>query len=402
MMFRSIRHSLFAALAGFTVLICLCYTALALVIAYVTEDMLVDRLLQREAGALSAQYRLHGKLKPPASDWITVYHQAATLPAPVRAQVAAGRQRGEIFTGTGQHYHLRTLDLGLAGAAPQRVYLLADAAPLLVVSTLIREVGGLVLALALGLIALALLLAWLLARRLVQPLQRLADEVRTLAPDHAIVFSAQGRNDEIGYLADKLGATLAELQAALSREQAFTRDVSHELRTPLTVLRNALGPAPHDVAQLRASVDAISATVELLFALARAGHIGSEVFDLRACIEESLLQLIGTQARADDWLVIDLPDHLDVSGHRHLTMLLLNNCFSNALFHGGADCRLRVDLQQGTLGLANTTDDGKPGAIQGFQHGHNLLVRIAAAMDWQLTFHQHAGMYRVEIVPRMA
>ena len=34
-MARSIRSSLFAALAGFTVLICLCYTGLAVVIAYV-------------------------------------------------------------------------------------------------------------------------------------------------------------------------------------------------------------------------------------------------------------------------------------------------------------------------------------------------------------------------------
>jgi len=48
-MSRSIRRQLFAALAGFTVLLCLCYTGLALVIAYVTEDMLVQRLLEREA-----------------------------------------------------------------------------------------------------------------------------------------------------------------------------------------------------------------------------------------------------------------------------------------------------------------------------------------------------------------
>ena len=58
-MSKSIRQRLFAALAGFTVLLCLCYTGLALVIAYVTEDMLVQRLLEREAAVVSQHLRQH-------------------------------------------------------------------------------------------------------------------------------------------------------------------------------------------------------------------------------------------------------------------------------------------------------------------------------------------------------
>lgn len=134
-MFSSIRHGLFAALAGFTMLICLCYTGLALVISYVTEDMLVDRLLQREAATISAHFRLHGEVKTPGDELIRVYRSVAALPPVVRAQVAAGHERAEISTDSGPHYHLRTLDLP-AEPAPQRVYLLADVGPLLVVSTL--------------------------------------------------------------------------------------------------------------------------------------------------------------------------------------------------------------------------------------------------------------------------
>jgi len=303
-MFRSIRHKLFAALAGFTVLICVCYTGLALVISYVTEDMLVDRLLEREAAAMSAHFRLHGEVQPSGNDLIRAYRSIEALPAVVRAQVAAGRQRAEVFTDTGQHYHLRTLDLA-AGAGPQRVqrrhlvYLLADVAPILVVSKLVGDVGGVLACVALGLIGLALLLAWLLSRRLVSPLQVLADEVRRLKPGDPIGFSATERRDEIGYLAEKLGVTLAELQSALVREHAFTRDVSHELRTPLTVMKNTLGQAAarplgrQDVAQLQGGLDEIAQTIDVLFALARAEHIGSDVFDLRGCIEDSLLRLLG-------------------------------------------------------------------------------------------------------------
>ena len=96
-MFRSIRHGLFAALAGFTVLLCVGYTGLALIISYVTEDMLVDRLLEREATAVTAQFRSGGDIQSTGNDLIHVYRDAGALPPVVRAQVTAGREHGEIL-----------------------------------------------------------------------------------------------------------------------------------------------------------------------------------------------------------------------------------------------------------------------------------------------------------------
>lgn len=402
-MFKSIRHGLFAALAGFTVLICVCYTGLALVISYVTEDMLVDRLLEREAAAMTAHFRLHGKLAQPRLDLVAAYRNIGDLPPVVGKQVAAGRERGEVFTETGQHYHLRTLDLD-AGARRERLYLLADVAPLLVVSTLVQDVGGVLLFFALGLTGLALLLAYLLSRRLVAPLQVLADEVRRLQPGDAVGFSARHRPDEIGFLADRLGVTLAELHAALGREAAFTRDVGHELRTPLTVMKNVLGQAgtralgQEDALQLQAGLGDIANTVDVLFALARAEHIGAEDFDLRACIEDALLRLLDGGWDSEG-LELDLPDRLAVRGNRHLSTLLVNNCLGNALFHGGPGLRLQLSYVQGVLTIANTVDPARPGATQGFLHGQNLVRRIAEAMGWELRFHAGATLYRVEILP---
>ena len=280
-MSKSIRQRLFAALAGFTVLLCLCYTGLALVIAYVTEDMLVQRLLEREAAVVSQRLRQHGELTPSGSDLIKTYASYHDLPQVVREQVPPSAPRGEVFTTTGQHYHVLALDLVAAGQ-PQRSYLLADVAPVLVVQRLAQEVGGVVLGVALALIALALLLAYWLARRLVLPLQRLAQEARQLAPGSAVHFSERDRPDEIGFLARRLETTFAELQAVLQREQAFARDVSHELRTPLTLMHNTLALAEaqplggQEQAQLRQSTDEMRATIDVLFALARAEQLPGE------------------------------------------------------------------------------------------------------------------------------
>ncbi|SDR74399.1 sensor histidine kinase [Pseudomonas oryzae] len=88
---------------------------------------------------------------------------------------------------------------------------------------------------------LAALLGWLLARRVMSPVIRLARQVRhrdqllalapPLAPDYV--------PDEVGQLAAAFDATLSQLRQALNREQLFTSDVSHELRTPLMVLASS-------------------------------------------------------------------------------------------------------------------------------------------------------------------
>ncbi|MPQ55629.1 HAMP domain-containing sensor histidine kinase [Duganella sp. FT27W] len=416
-MFRSIRHGLFAALAGFTVLICVGYTGLALVISYVTEDMLVDRLLAREADGIALHFRQHGEIKPPDLTLIRVYRSVADLPPEVEGAVMAGFQRAEIATDTGPHYHLRTLDLRTTNGG-QRLYLVADVAPLLVVAKLFQEVGGLLTAVALGLLALALLLAYLLSRRLVAPLQVLAQEVRaaTVAePGTAVRFSASDRRDEIGYLADRLGATIGDLHAALQRETDFTRDIGHELRTPLTVMQNvlsrsggagaganagasaAIGSA--DAEQLREGVSEMRATVDVLFALARAEHIAAETFDLRALIEERLLRLIEDEGWDAAGLVLALPERLPATGNRHLCSLLLDNCLRNAVFHGGAGCRLQLAFADGALAIINTVAPQQPASTHGFRHGQHLLLRIAAAMRWQIAFDAMDDGYRVTITP---
>ncbi|MCK1791374.1 sensor histidine kinase [Pseudomonas violetae] len=90
-------------------------------------------------------------------------------------------------------------------------------------------------------LALAVFLGWVLARKVMAPVVRLARQVRhrdqllgmapPLAPDYAA--------DEVGELAVAFDATLGRLRKALTRERLFTSDVSHELRTPLMVLASS-------------------------------------------------------------------------------------------------------------------------------------------------------------------
>lgn len=92
---------------------------------------------------------------------------------------------------------------------------------------------------------LSIIGAWglgrLMARKIMQPVSRLAQQVRhrdqllPLAPPLAPEYA----NDEIGHLAAAFDSTLSKLRNSLEREKLFTSDVSHELRTPLMIIASS-------------------------------------------------------------------------------------------------------------------------------------------------------------------
>ncbi|MFT5782510.1 MAG: signal transduction histidine kinase [Pseudomonas sp.] len=153
-------------------------------------------------------------------------------------------------------------------------------------------------------IGLAMLLGWLLARKVIEPVVRLAQQVRhrdqllafppALAPDYA--------EDEVGQLAAAFDDTLGLLRHALKREQLFTSDVSHELRTPLMVLASSCellqenpsldARAQTQVQRIARATDGMRELVQTFMLLAREPQPESELSNQRslASIADELVQ----------------------------------------------------------------------------------------------------------------
>ncbi|NLT36334.1 MAG: HAMP domain-containing protein [Gaiellales bacterium] len=103
---------------------------------------------------------------------------------------------------------------------------------------------------ALGVMALlSLVMGWLLAGRMLRPLQDITSTARRLSASTLKErIAMQGPADELKELSDTFDAMLGRLESAFTAQKEFVANASHELRTPLTIIRTELDVTTSDPA----------------------------------------------------------------------------------------------------------------------------------------------------------
>jgi len=149
---------------------------------------------------------------------------------------------------------------------------------------LLRERQNFLWALA-TLTPLGLILAggggWLLARRVLRPVDQMTQAARRIGAERlAERLEGAEADDELGRLAHTLNEMLARLEAGFAQVRRFSADASHELRTPLTILkgeievalRSAREPAEYErvLASALEEVERMARLVDDLLMLSRA------------------------------------------------------------------------------------------------------------------------------------
>lgn len=97
------------------------------------------------------------------------------------------------------------------------------------------------------LLVVGLVGGWLLAGRMLAPLNRITAATRKAGNgslSHRI--GLPGRNDEFAELADAFDGMLARLEVHVAEQQRFAANASHELRTPLAITQTLLEVARRD------------------------------------------------------------------------------------------------------------------------------------------------------------
>ena len=420
----SLHRRWMLALALFTGVVTALFGLFAMVFVYTVEDRFLERLLRQEAVAQKAHRLEHGRWGRTGADFIVLHESAASLPAEVAQVLAQEPKRREVAGQGGRHYHLHALD------QPDRApWLVAEVSQQLIVRPMRTQLLTWLAGWGLLMVALALALAWALARRISAPLETLARRVAAASPGQHPASVAQGLgNNEVGAVARAFDALLARTHDFIAREQAFTRDASHELRTPLAVLllgierlqadaalapaaqstltpaaQSTLTPAAQStLATLHASTLWMQQTVSTLLTLSREGESAPGKTHEPVAVLPLLEQWVMAHA---DWLdrqTLSLDVQLDRQARLRLPapvlQLVLASLLGNAFAHGRAGGQVRVDFDGQALCIANPDAD-VPQAGHGF--GLGIVQRLLDAAGGRLELEQHAGTTRARVLARV-
>ena len=268
------------------------------------------------------------------------------------------------------------------------------------------------LGIALAIVAiLSLGLGWLLAGRLLRPLQTITKAARAIsAKSLHRRLALGGPRDELREVGDTFDELLERLECSFEAQRQFVANASHELRTPLTLERAVVEVAladPHASNEtLRATCERVLAIgeqqermIDALLALARSerGLQRDDPFDLSRLAHEAIAACNPEIASRGLRLESDLCE-ARTSGDASLAERLIANLIDNAARYNAGEGWVRVTTAttkgQAILTVSNSGPVVPDGDIERLFHpfqrmgaarashgdGHGLGLSIVSAI----------------------
>ncbi|KAA8554145.1 ATP-binding protein [Pseudomonas marginalis] len=204
---------------------------------------------------------------------------------------------------------------------------------------------------------LAMLIAWWIARTLLEPVKRVAAATHRLAGGDYSSRVAVASHDEVGQLARDFNQLAYTLERNEKMRREFMADVSHELRTPLSVLRGELEAIedgvrsldPNTMKSLLGEVGMLSKLVDDLYELSLA-DIGALTYRKAPCmlndvLENSLAMYRERFAARQLQLDLELPrEPMELLADASRLQQLFSNLLENSLRYTDVNGRLRLSV----------------------------------------------------------
>ena len=195
----------------------------------------------------------------------------------------------------------------------------------------------------------ALLLAWALARRVLDPVRLLATTTRSITEtDLTRRITVRGA-DEVSQLAGNFNEMLDRLETAFRAQRQFVDDAGHELRTPITIVRGHLELLEDDPQQRQETIalvtdelDRMSRIVNDLLVLARSQQ--PEFLDLDLVEVAEVTEQVHAKATAlgdRGWQIERVGHGHILADHQRLTQAIMQLA-QNAVDHTGSGERIWI------------------------------------------------------------
>ncbi len=198
---------------------------------------------------------------------------------------------------------------------------------------------------------LSILTSIILARRIVQPLQKLAAAARHVGAGTTPEKLPEEGVQELAELAHTFNTMAQQVQALLANRTTLLAGISHDLRTPLARMRIAVemlseDAAPKQVARMRQDIDEMNRLIGEFLAFSR----GLEKETPQETDVRELMQTLTDNVRAENAAILlqDCPACICKVGQMALRRIV-SNLLSNAMRYGegkeiGLACRCDDDV----------------------------------------------------------
>jgi two-component system OmpR family sensor kinase len=257
-------------------------------------------------------------------------------------------------------------------------------------------------------------IAWHIAGKELQPLERMTQAARQISPLNLNArFPVSGRGDDLDQLSITLNTTIARLQSSFQRMSEFLRNLSHEIRQPLTVMRAEAEQALRSGSSDESVKEMLSSQLEHVQFLARTVSDLMELAQSDAdevtlhCQTEDLSELV--QAAFDGMRLKAAEQNIHLSGTVQQNMVgqfdagqiwrLLLNLLDNAIKYNHPNGRVDVNLSAHEGMAILTVSDTGPGITPEeqqhvFQRGYRAPSNRKSASGTGL------GLYFVRAIAR--
>src|SRR6266851_8182672 len=248
------------------------------------------------------------------------------------------------------------------------------AIPLSEVASTLSQLLQLELLISVGVVAAMAILAFLIIRISLRPLEKMGSVAREIAAgDLTRRVEPATPKTEIGRLGLALNGMLSQIESAFaertasnSRLRRFVADASHELRTPLTsirgyseMLRRGAGESPTDAELARRRIEEesvrMSTLVDDMLLIARLDQgrpLESKPVDLQVIARDAAADARVVAPQRD--ITLNAPDTVVVSGDDTRLRQVVGNLVRNALVHtpSTTPVEIAVTTQNGTAQLS--------------------------------------------------
>lgn len=392
------------AIVGLTLVLCIIFMGLAMLMVYMVEDQVFANVLKSEQRHFEQLPAIERSVWQPDNRHMKLYLDSDYLPEKLKSSLGSELGVYEYFD-DGQALFLLK---GKVAGEQSNYFISLDASELLAVRFGRSELLILISIISLMLILVSIVVANRLSKKILSPLKKLTKQLQNEDDELPQGFANDFYADDVGKLAHHLERSIGQLKKAAQREFEFNKGVSHELRSPIQVAQSALEilRLPHSendidrpavLNRLNRSIEQMKQITEAFLWLASDRVIGDQVCEMKTCMEKIKSTYLETYPNHLIKLKYSTGSNLQINVAPEVFMVVIGSFVKNAIQHGSKNI-VNCSISEHLICIENPKNMGPSSESSGFGMGFVIARRMCEKLGWHVRFiHDNKHVFVVEI-----